>query len=763
MPLALAAFDLTPEDGLTPGVTPRHWHVREPVVAFTADSPLAPGWYRLRLQLHTPDQPAILKRITLTAASAGQTTLCEEFSWNTRLREQLYLQISVPTDRLRLQLRHAQGHLSLERFELRKVSPARALARAVRLKVGLLTRYQCFWPVLARGGKLLAEGRVREFGQKLFKGHRDARTLRIEVKQAAEANAAWWRRRALPADEARQLREQADQIPEPLPITVIIPADPTRENHVRHAFLSVCLQVYPHWQVIVAWPNAHPPARLQKLIHWERRARIVCDREGVGAAVLRAVQQAPSPHILICPPDWELSERALLDLALGRLEQPSGGSLATTCPEIDSEEGPWYEPALHTAASLTEDPLPPGATLAETIRWVGARPTGSMLTVPEPLAYPMNAGPVRSARIQATSASGPSLVFSANIRGITGWDYLAFTVLNGLQSLGFDLRKPHDSDIKSELIPPDAQPRKIHRAATDPQLIVAPPFGLGQHTIDDHTAIFTMWETDTLEPRWVAWLNRARLVLVPSQWAVECFRACGVRVPLAVVPLGYDPLVFHPGPAPQGSLCTFGTAGALSAGGLRKNVARVVRLFREAFPTEEDVRLRVKITPNCPPFDIPNDPRIEVLRAALPHADLATWNRSLTCYVNASFAEGFGLHLLEAMACGRPLISTQATGVREFFDERVGHVIPHRMVPVQNEVYRGHWADPDDAALIAAMQSVYRDRDQAVSLGYAAAARARQFTWRDSGRLLTAALAEHGLLQPAGEPARELTREPACV
>jgi glycosyltransferase involved in cell wall biosynthesis len=203
--------------------------------------------------------------------------------------------------------------------------------------------------------------------------------------------------------------------------------------------------------------------------------------------------------------------------------------------------------------------------------------------------------------------------------------------------------------------------------------------------------------------------------------------------------------VFHPNREPAVGLCVFGTAGALSAGGLRKNVGRVVELFRRAFPADDDVRLRVKITPNCPPFEIAADPRIEVLRATLPYSDLARWNRSLTAYVNASFAEGFGLHLLEAMACGVPLVSTHSSGLTEFFDDETGIVVPHTLVETRNEYYRGRWADPDDVAMIAALRRVRDHRAEAASLGEAAAARARRFTWRDTGRLLLAALETHGL------------------
>src|SRR5262249_1107979 len=185
-------------------------------------------------------------------------------------------------------------------------------------------------------------------------------------------------------------------------------------------------------------------------------------------------------------------------------------------------------------------------------------------------------------------------------------------------------------------------------------------------------------ETDTLPPDAVTHLNRCGLVIVPSRWGERSFRANGVTVPIEVVPLGYDPGGFTPQPLPNPSpcrggafspfpcreggrgvrSCTFGTAGALDEGGLRKNVQRVIDLFRRAFPKQPDARLRVKITPNSPPVSTHGDSRIEVIDSALSPAELADWYRSLSAFVNASAGEGFGLHLLEAMACGVPLISS---------------------------------------------------------------------------------------------------------
>jgi glycosyltransferase involved in cell wall biosynthesis len=257
-----------------------------------------------------------------------------------------------------------------------------------------------------------------------------------------------------------------------------------------------------------------------------------------------------------------------------------------------------------------------------------------------------------------------------------------------------------------------------------------------------------MWETDTLPPGAVAALNRCRLVVVPGAWGAACFRANGVRVPVKVVPLGYDPAAFAPAPQPlpAGVRAVFGTAGALDEGGLRKNVQRVIDVFVRAFPADPSVRLRVKITPASPPVRTHGDPRVEVTQRSLTAAELAAWYHGLTAFVNASHGEGFGLHLLEAMACGRPLVSAAFGGVGAFFDGSVGYAVPHRLVDARNAVYAGRWADVDDADLADRMRAVASDPGRTAELGAAAAARAAEFTWAETARRLAEALMRHGFL-----------------
>jgi alpha-1,6-mannosyltransferase len=116
--------------------------------------------------------------------------------------------------------------------------------------------------------------------------------------------------------------------------------------------------------------------------------------------------------------------------------------------------------------------------------------------------------------------------------------------------------------------------------------------------------------------------------------------------------------------------------------------------------------------------------------------ELAQWIASADALVHAGTKETFGLVVLEAMACGRPVVAARAGAFPEFVDDSVGVL-----------------ADPESgASMAAAIASLYeRDLD---AVGLAARARVlRQFTWDRAFHLQTAAYASlAGAHRPALEP-----------
>jgi glycosyltransferase involved in cell wall biosynthesis len=275
------------------------------------------------------------------------------------------------------------------------------------------------------------------------------------------------------------------------------------------------------------------------------------------------------------------------------------------------------------------------------------------------------------------------------------------------------------------------------RQPGDLEVIVSSPRALAGRACVADSVFFTLGESDWFDPDIIRILNQSALVLAPSRWAIDRFRADGLTAPLAHVPLGHDPLAFHPG-GQRPDVCTFGIAAALTSEGRRRNVESAIRLFQEAFEDEPDVRLRVKVTPRCELRE-PGDPRIEVLRCFLTRDGLAEWYRSLTAYVHVPGTDGPALHPIEALACGVPLLCTCSGGAAEWFDEAVGFVVDTCPGPGGGAPGSGS-LEINEASVFAAMRSVYRNPAEAGRRGDRAAARASRLTWKETGRGLTAVL-----------------------
>jgi glycosyltransferase involved in cell wall biosynthesis len=97
----------------------------------------------------------------------------------------------------------------------------------------------------------------------------------------------------------------------------------------------------------------------------------------------------------------------------------------------------------------------------------------------------------------------------------------------------------------------------------------------------------------------------------------------------------------------------------------------------------------------------------------VPDEELPLWYNAAELFVYPSLYEGFGLPPLEAMACGTPVITSNAASLPEVVGDAGVVVDAH-----------------DVTALARAMADLLGDAERRRRLRAAGLARARQFTWR---------------------------------
>jgi GT2 family glycosyltransferase len=254
---------------------------------------------------------------------------------------------------------------------------------------------------------------------------------------------------------------------------------------------------------------------------------------------------------------------------------------------------------------------------------------------------------------------------------------------------------------------------------------------------------YTMLEVDGLPYDWVVQANQMDEVWVPSTFNAQVFREAGVRRPIHTVPLGVDTNYFHPAILHKRPSARF-VFLSIFEWIERKAPELLLRAYAEEFGAEDDTLLVLKVWDHHLSYEVPR--QVERLMAGstarvalllnqpIAAQQMGSFYRGADCFVLPTRGEGWGMPILEAMACGLPVIATDWGAQRDFFGEELGYPLRIKgLTPAiaRSPYYAGlRWAEPDLEHLRALMRYVYEHPEEARATGARAAeAVAAKWTW----------------------------------
>src|SRR5690554_7992260 len=256
---------------------------------------------------------------------------------------------------------------------------------------------------------------------------------------------------------------------------------------------------------------------------------------------------------------------------------------------------------------------------------------------------------------------------------------------------------------------------------------------------DSKLIVILPWEYGCIP---IEWREKIRKnideVWVYTEFLRDCYVNSGVdENKIRVVPLGIDPLLFNPSRKPSEQIrklvgnrfCFLFNGGAI----LRKGTDILVNAYLNEFKPDEPVCLVIKDSDMYGKRLAARIKKLASLKTVasviylsdtLAHEDLPELYTACDCYVHPYRAEGFGLPVAEALACGKPVIVTGGGACLDFVKPDMGYFIncsikrfPQKVVSGMETVDNPFWLEPDIRHLQTVMRHVYENADQAKAKG----------------------------------------------
>jgi glycosyltransferase involved in cell wall biosynthesis len=266
-------------------------------------------------------------------------------------------------------------------------------------------------------------------------------------------------------------------------------------------------------------------------------------------------------------------------------------------------------------------------------------------------------------------------------------------------------------------------------------------------------ACIVPWEHRAVPRAWVREIERSVDELwAPSHFVAQAFIEGGVNAErVHVTPYGFSPAVFNPAVKPWRPVGSRGCVFLYVGGTIRRKGTDVLlQAYADAFLPTDDATLVIKDTGSDAFYQHSNllsqirnmrrrsnAPHILLLTEQLDDPKLASLYRGCDAFVFPSRGEGFGMPLVEAMACGKPVITTAAGPALEFCPPEASYLIRATEtrvpdIPPSFGEFSSDWTwfEPDLCELAACLRAIYENRDEAARRGAVAGQRvAKTHAW----------------------------------
>jgi glycosyltransferase involved in cell wall biosynthesis len=300
---------------------------------------------------------------------------------------------------------------------------------------------------------------------------------------------------------------------------------------------------------------------------------------------------------------------------------------------------------------------------------------------------------------------------------------------------------------------PIGGPAQVHVGHAWPPRLEPPPQG--------RWVFMQPWEYGSLPKVWLPALRRVDEVWAYTRAVRDCYLEAGVPPErVQVVPLGIDPAVFRPDIEPMGLPPGPGFRFLFVGGTIhRKGFDLLLAAYARAFRPDDGVGLVVKDMGSRSYYRGETAEAriaehrargypIEYLDGALDERDLARLYAACDCLVLPYRGEGFGLPVVEAMACGLPAIVTGGGPALDYASEATAFLVPARRAELpecrgdeRESVGRSWLWEPDTEALVELLRRAASDPVTTRAKGAAAAVWIREhFTWSNSADVAEARL-----------------------